>query len=160
MTTVSSCMMIELVMYGMMPSEKTANRVSAPPENRSMNCSAPWLPRLFLRSDNALRSMFGTGTWEPSRKTAMIPMVNRIFLRRSGILKALTNAFSMRISPRDGRGPGESPVYRVSMISTDPPAPSILARAELDTAFARTTRARSRSPRPRTLTGIPLRTRP
>ena len=37
MTTVSSCMMIELVMYGMIPSEKTANRVSAPPENRSMN---------------------------------------------------------------------------------------------------------------------------
>ena len=27
MTTVSSCMMIELVMYGMIPSENTANRV-------------------------------------------------------------------------------------------------------------------------------------
>ena len=34
-------MMIELVMYGMIPSENTANCVSAPPENRSMNCEEP-----------------------------------------------------------------------------------------------------------------------
>ena len=47
-TTVSSCMMIELVMYGMMPSAKTANLVSAPPENRSMNCRA--LPPLLRAS--------------------------------------------------------------------------------------------------------------
>src|SRR5437867_7289688 len=33
--------------------------------------------------------------WDPSRNTAMMPMVNRIFLRRSGILNELTKAFSM-----------------------------------------------------------------
>src|SRR2546426_5249457 len=33
--------------------------------------------------------------WDPSRNTAMMPMVNRIFLRRSGILNELTKAFSI-----------------------------------------------------------------
>ena len=35
--------MIELVMYGMIPSANTANLVSAPPENRLMNAVTPWL---------------------------------------------------------------------------------------------------------------------
>ena len=34
MTTVSSCRMIEALMYGMMPSAKIENCSSAPPENR------------------------------------------------------------------------------------------------------------------------------
>ena len=93
-TTVRSCMMIELVMYGMIPSENTANCVSAPPENRSMNCTTPWFPRLLRSSARRFRSTSGTGMCEPSRKTAMMASVNRIFLRRSGILNALTNAFS------------------------------------------------------------------
>src|SRR5438067_826899 len=87
-------MMIELVMYGMIPSENTANFVSAPPENRSMNWRRLcWLPWMAWAS--ALTLMLGTGTWEPSRYTAMIITVNRIFLRRSGILNALTKALSI-----------------------------------------------------------------
>ena len=39
-------MMIELVMYGMIPSANTANRVSAPPENRLMKCRKPGLTLL------------------------------------------------------------------------------------------------------------------
>ena len=43
MTTVSSCTMIDAVMYGMMPSAKTLSRSSAPPENRfsTVNRSLP-----------------------------------------------------------------------------------------------------------------------
>ena len=93
MTTVSGCMMIELVMYGMMPSENTANRVSAPPENRSMNCRTLWL--LCANScSSLLKSMSGAGRCEPNRNTAMMNKVKRIFFRRSGILKALTKALS------------------------------------------------------------------
>src|SRR5919201_499343 len=81
----------------MIPSENTANRVSAPPENRSMNWSADsCCPVVALRSSaSRLGSTLGTGMWEPSRNTAMIPIVNKIFFRRSGILNALTKAFSM-----------------------------------------------------------------
>src|SRR6266542_368093 len=81
----------------MIPSENTANLVSAPPENRSMNWSADGCcPVVALRSSaSRLGSTLGTGMCEPSRNTAMMPMVNRIFLRRSGILNELTKAFSM-----------------------------------------------------------------
>src|SRR6266542_586809 len=81
----------------MIPSENTANLVSAPPENRSMNWSADsCCPVVALRSSaSRLGSTLGTGMCEPSRNTAMMPMVNRIFLRRSGILNELTKAFSM-----------------------------------------------------------------
>ena len=41
MTTASSCMMIELVMYGMIPRAKTAIWVRAPPENRFRKPSTP-----------------------------------------------------------------------------------------------------------------------
>ena len=94
MTTVSSCMMIELVMYGMIPSENTANLVSAPPENRSMKVRALWLLTWPCSAFSADRLMFGAGMADPSRNTAMIPIVNRIFFRRSGILNALAKAFS------------------------------------------------------------------
>ena len=89
----SNCMMIELVMYGMIPSENTANRVSAPPEKRSMNCSTLWL--LFANCAWSFwKSISGAGRCEPNRNTAMMNTVNRIFLRRSGILNALTKALS------------------------------------------------------------------
>ena len=78
----------------MMPRENTANLVSAPPENRSMNVSAPWLRTWLWRLWRAARSMFGAGMADPNRKTAMMASVNRIFLRRSGILNALAKAFS------------------------------------------------------------------
>lgn len=41
MTTVSSCRMIDAVMYGMMPSAKTDSCSSAPPEKRSSRFSTP-----------------------------------------------------------------------------------------------------------------------
>ena len=45
-TTVSSCMMIDEVMYGMIPSANTASWVNAPPEKRLMNWKTPpWAPR-------------------------------------------------------------------------------------------------------------------
>jgi hypothetical protein len=66
-TTVRSCMMIEAVMYGMIPSPKMAMRVSAPPENRSMNERNPVLPCAFSASVRMLMSTTGTGTCDPSR---------------------------------------------------------------------------------------------
>ncbi len=41
MTTVRICMMIELVMYGMIPSAKRLNWVSACPEKSCRNASTP-----------------------------------------------------------------------------------------------------------------------
>ncbi len=66
MTTVSSCMMIDAVMYGMMPSANTATRLSAPPEKRSRKPTTPAPPSLknFCR---ASRSTPGTGTYDPNR---------------------------------------------------------------------------------------------
>ena len=59
--------MIELVMYGMIPSAKTATRVSAPPEKRSMKERNPPFPPLFTACWRERVSTTGTGTWEPKR---------------------------------------------------------------------------------------------
>ena len=88
--------MIELVMYGMIPSPNTAMRVSAPPENRSMNARNPLCPWALRASWSLPMSTTGTGTCEPKRYTAMMSSVKRIFLRRSGTLNALTKALSTR----------------------------------------------------------------
>ena len=88
--------MIELVMYGMMPSPNTAIRVSAPPENRSMNARNPPCPCAVSASCSLPMSTTGTGTCEPRRYTAIMNSVKRIFLRRSGTLNALTKALSTR----------------------------------------------------------------
>ena len=42
---------------------------------------------------------FGVGMIEPSRKTARIASVKKIFLRRSGVRNALANAASTRALP-------------------------------------------------------------
>ena len=42
-------MMIDAVMYGMIPSAKTAKELSAPPENRLRNPMAPWVCGLLLQ---------------------------------------------------------------------------------------------------------------
>src|SRR5919202_1337419 len=78
----------------MIPSANTAKRVNAPPENRSMKFrNVVWLlPDKFCFSAATLTT--GTGTWEPNRYTAIMNRLNRIFLRRSGILNALTKPFS------------------------------------------------------------------
>src|SRR5262245_12632053 len=82
----------------MMPSAKIANWVSAPPENRLISVKAPlfWAPALLRKLCTALKSTPGTGRWEPSRYTAMIPSVKRILPRRSGTLNALRKADSIR----------------------------------------------------------------
>src|SRR3954447_24900647 len=85
MTTASSCMMIELVMYGMIPRAKTAIWVRAPPENRFRKLSTPpWLA-CFWSCWTAGKLIPGTVTFAPSRYRAMMNSVNRILFRRSGI---------------------------------------------------------------------------
>ena len=65
-------MMIDAVMYGMIPSANTANWVIAPPENTCRKLrTPPWSAR-FCRSFSAPRSMPGTGTWDPNRYRAII----------------------------------------------------------------------------------------
>jgi hypothetical protein len=65
-TTVSSCMMIDAEMYGMIPSAKTVKRDSAPPENRLNRPSTP--PDCDLNSWASWSgSMPGTGTCAPIR---------------------------------------------------------------------------------------------
>jgi hypothetical protein len=41
----------------------------------------------------------GVGTTEPKRNNAMIERVKKIFLRRSGVLKAIANAESINLLP-------------------------------------------------------------
>ena len=54
-------MMIELVMYGMIPSANTANWVSAPPENSCRKLSTPPFLASSCSCLTAPRSMPGTG---------------------------------------------------------------------------------------------------
>ncbi len=65
-TTVSSCMMIEAEMYGMIPSAKIVKRRSAPPENM-LNMSR--MPPLFCVKSlaSSFGSMPGTGMCAPTR---------------------------------------------------------------------------------------------
>jgi hypothetical protein len=60
-------MMIELVMYGMMPSPNTAKRVSAPPENRFRKPRTPPRCEASDSASTASKSTPGVGTWDPSR---------------------------------------------------------------------------------------------
>jgi len=76
-------MMIDAVMYGMIPSAKIAAPVSAPPENRSRNPIAPDA-ECFLRAVSDRKSTYGTGTYEPTRKMKMMKIVKKILFRRSG----------------------------------------------------------------------------
>src|SRR3954462_8611835 len=90
-------MMIDDVMYGMIPSAKTAHPVSAPPEKRSRKPIAPVAVE-FFNSVMALKSMYGAGTYEPMRKMKMMKIENRTLFRRSGT----RNMFRRRESPDMG----------------------------------------------------------
>src|SRR5262245_13515931 len=83
----------------MIPSPKIAIRVSAPPENRSMNERNPPAPCAWSASCRMSMSTTGTGMCEPSRYTAMMNSVKRILFRRSGTLNALTKALSTALYP-------------------------------------------------------------
>ncbi len=90
-TTASNCMMIDAVMYGMIPSEKIATLVIAPPENRFSRATGP---PCFAESSSALiwlKSTYGQGMCDPSRKTAIISIVKRTLLRRSATRMMLTS---------------------------------------------------------------------
>src|SRR5215216_7489976 len=52
-TTVSSCRMIEAVMYGMIPSANSAIRLSPPPENRLRKLRIPPLDRKSTRLNSS-----------------------------------------------------------------------------------------------------------
>ena len=67
MTTCSSCMMIDAVMYGMIPRKKMATLVMAPPEKRSRNPTTPLLLAWLWRSWIAPKFTYGTGKWAPTR---------------------------------------------------------------------------------------------
>ena len=61
-------MMIDAVMYGMIPRKKIATLVIAPPEKRSRKPTTP--PLLSALSCSCLiapKSTYGTGRWAPSR---------------------------------------------------------------------------------------------
>ena len=60
-------MMIDAVMYGMIPRKKIATLVMAPPEKRSRNPTTPVFSDWSCRSLIALKSMYGTGRWAPTR---------------------------------------------------------------------------------------------
>ena len=54
-------MMIDAVMYGMIPRAKMANWLSAPPENRLRNPSVPCVSAAFWSCFTAWKSTPGTG---------------------------------------------------------------------------------------------------
>ena len=106
-TTVNSCMMIELVIYGMMPSAKMANWVSAPPENRFKNPSTPLLSADDFSCFTASKSIPGTGICVPSRNRPITARVNKILFRSSGTLNMFLKLESTRASFR------RRPIYEV-----------------------------------------------
>src|ERR1051325_7245779 len=72
----------------MMPSAKTVSRRRFPPEKISTKPKT--VPCCSSKKDcNRLASMPGVGMCPPRRNTARMPSVNRIRLRRSGMLKIL-----------------------------------------------------------------------
>jgi len=83
-------MMIDAVMYGMIPSANTANWVSAPPENSCRKPSTPPSSAWVRRVATASRSMPGTGMNAPNRYNAIIDSVKKTLLRRSGMRKTLS----------------------------------------------------------------------
>ncbi len=89
-------MMIDAVMYGMIPRKKTETAVSAPPENRLNRPRTPPAPfDCDCSSWTALKSTYGTGMCDPSRNKKMTKTVNMILFRRS----ATRNMFWRRESP-------------------------------------------------------------
>ena len=66
-TTVSSCSMIEAVMYGMIPSAKIAKRCSEPPENVLSRPRMLEPPKFSEICSTASTLMPGAGMYAPNR---------------------------------------------------------------------------------------------
>ena len=91
--------MIELVMYGMIPSAKMANWVSAPPEKSLQEAEHA------ARSACVLELLDAPGSRCPAPacgrragRAAIMSRVKRILFRRSGTLKMLRRLASTRVS--------------------------------------------------------------
>ena len=100
-TAVSSCSMIEALMYGMMPSEKTAQFSSAPPLKRLKSAATP-PPALCddVRNQSCRTAGLTPGVViaAPSLTTTMTARVNKIRRRSSGILTVFKKAETIRLS--------------------------------------------------------------
>ncbi len=155
----------------MIPSPKTAMRVSAPPEKRLRK---PSTPEDFDAAESCAtfeKLTKGTGTLAPNWYRAMMVRVKRTFLRRSGIRKMLARLASMgfldgavgrcyrlvRAFPRAGGRPWPN---GGGTTVTVPPAEVIVSVADFENAWADTVSLRVRVPPPRTLTRSPLLARP
>ena len=151
----------------MIPSPKTAMRVSAPPENRLRKPRTPEDFEAAVSWATLEKLTKGTGTLAPNWYRAMMVSVKRTFLRRSGIRKMLARLASMglldaavgrcyrlvRALPWAGGRPWPN---GSGTTVTEPPAAVIAVSADLEKAWASTRRARESSPPPRTLTRSPL----
>src|SRR5215470_14688098 len=86
--------MMEALMYGIMPNEKTENCSKAPPEKRLRNPnSVPFC--CSKKAAMAWRSIPGVGTCTPRRYTASIASVNNTRRRSSGTREAFWKPLSM-----------------------------------------------------------------
>src|SRR2546425_490962 len=87
-TTWSKLMMIDAVMYGNTPNAKSANRLKAPPTNRSRKLNT--LPCCLRMRSNAWTSTPGTGRWVPKRYNTSMIAVRTARRRRSAMRRALS----------------------------------------------------------------------
>src|SRR5450432_180937 len=155
----------------MIPRPNTAMRVRAPPENRLRKPRTPDDFDAAVSWATLEKLTKGTGTLAPNWYRAMMVSVKMTFLRRSGIRKMLARLESMglldaavgrlyrlvRALPCAGGRPWPNGSGTTVM---DPPAPVMVASADLEKACASTRMARDSAPPPRTLTRSPLWARP
>ena len=92
-------MMIEELMYGVIPIANNVAFEKAPPESVLRYASIFVLESLleeisFIASASAFASRNGTGITEPILNTMIIKSVNNIFLLKSGIDQAFFNTFN------------------------------------------------------------------
>src|SRR5574337_43014 len=87
-TTWSRLMMMDAVMYGNTPNAKIANRLKAPPTNRSRKLNT--VPCCLRMRSNAWTSTPGTGRWVPKRYNTSMIAVKSTRRRRSAMRRALS----------------------------------------------------------------------
>ena len=161
--------MIELVMYGMIPSANTANWVSAPPEKSCRKPSTPPSSACVRRVADGVEvdARHGDERAEPvdrdhqQREQHLVPEV-----RDAEDVEERSPSGSRvpgRISGWCGRCPWPADDRRPTAAARSPrvpPAPVMAASADLETPWALTVTLRVSSPRPRILTNFFLPTRP
>ena len=92
--------MIDALMYGMMPNEKTAQFSSAPPLNKLKSAARPppvrWLSDVRNQSCKTPWFTPGVVIAAPSRTITTTANVNKMRRRNSGILTVFKNAETIR----------------------------------------------------------------